>query len=63
MTQESQEGSMGNFINSDDEGSEGSPPLLHGHFVLVDLQSRRAVEDTAVRDAAREKHNQDYQHV
>ncbi|CAM9276413.1 unnamed protein product [Heterosigma akashiwo] len=45
---------MGNSINSDDEGAEGSPPLLRGHLVvLVYLQSRLAVEDTAVRDAAR----------
>ena len=44
---------MGNSNNSDDEGAEGSPPLLRGHLVLVYLQTRLAVEDTAVRDAAR----------
>ena len=45
---------MGNSINSDDEGAEGSPPLLRGQLVLVVyLQSRLAVEGTAVRDAAR----------
>ena len=44
---------MGNSINSDDEGAKGSPPLLRGHLVLVDLQSRLAVQDTAVRDVAR----------
>ena len=46
---------MSNSINSDDEGADGSPLLLRGHLVLVYLQSDLAVEDTAVRDAARSK--------
>jgi hypothetical protein len=43
---------MGHTIDSDDEWAEGSPPLLRGHLVLLDLDPGGVVEDATIGKAA-----------